>query len=47
LYSPKLRWLEDAENGSGELKMKIWSQYANNREERVSVEEEEKILRGP
>jgi hypothetical protein len=39
--------LEDAEDDLRQLKLKIWGQKADNSEERASIIEEVKVLRGP
>jgi hypothetical protein len=44
---PRLRWLEDVENGLREVKVKRWRQTAVDREEWASVIREAKPLRGP
>jgi hypothetical protein len=42
---PVLRWVKDAENDLRELKMKRWSQQANERDEWTSVLKDVKVLR--
>jgi hypothetical protein len=38
-----MRWLKDEENDSWEMKVKIWGQKANNREECAFVLKETKL----
>jgi hypothetical protein len=42
----RLKWLEDVENASRELKVKRWSQKSSNREQWASVVTEVKVLSG-
>ena len=42
-----MRWLEDVENNLRETKVKRWRKKTVDREERVSVINEVKALRGP
>jgi hypothetical protein len=44
---PRLRWLEDLENDSGELKVNTWRQKANKRDELASVLKGATVLGGP
>jgi hypothetical protein len=42
---PRLRWLEDAENGILGLKLKKWKEKANNKEQWASVVKKTNVLK--
>jgi hypothetical protein len=43
---PRMRWLEDEENGLLGFKLKKWKKKANNREQWASAVKKRRFLRG-